>query len=107
MNPQQIMRTGITASAIAHLSVLTLVLFFSEVHPFGSVTAEPIAVDLVSPAEVVQASEKVEPLPAPKQKAADAFDLSAKPEALSSPAPAAPQPPAGLPQRQSALSPQQ
>jgi hypothetical protein len=107
MNLQQIMRTGITASAIAHLSVLTLVLLFSEVHPFGSVTAEPIAVDLVSPAEVVQAPEKVEPLPPPKQKAADSFDLSAKPAALNSPPPAAPQPPAVPPQRQAALSPQQ
>jgi len=107
MNLQQIMRTGITASAIAHLSALTLVLFFSEVHPFGSVTAEPIAVDLVSPAEVVQAPEKVEPLPPPKQKAADTFDLSAKPAALNSPPPAAPQPPAAPPQRQAALSPQQ
>jgi hypothetical protein len=107
MNPQQIMRTGITASAIAHLSALTLVLLFSEVHPFGSVTAEPIAVDLVSPAEVVQASEKVEPLPPPKPKAADTFDLSAKPAALNSPAPAASQPPAAPPQKQAALSPQQ
>jgi hypothetical protein len=107
MNPQQIMRSGITASAIAHLSVLTLVLLFSEVHPFGSVTAEPIAVDLVSPAEVVQAPEKVEPLPPPKQKAADTFDLSAKPAALNSPAPAASQPPAAPPQKQAALSPQQ
>jgi hypothetical protein len=107
MNPQLIMRTGITASAIAHLSVLTLVLLFSEVHPFGSVTAEPIAVDLVSPAEVVQAPEKVEPLPPPKQKAADTFDLSAKPAALNSPAPAASQPPAAAPQKQAALSPQQ
>ena len=106
MNPQQIMRTGITASAIAHLSALTLVLLFSEVHPFGSVTAEPIAVDLVSPAEVVQALEKVEPLPPPKPKAADVFDLSTKPAALSSPAPAAP-PPVAPPQRQAALSPQQ
>jgi hypothetical protein len=106
MNPHQIMRTGITASAMAHLSALALVLFFSEVHPFGSVTAEPIAVDLVSPAEVVQALEKVEPLPPPKPKAADVFDLSTKPAALSSPAPAAP-PPVAPPQRQAALSPQQ
>ena len=29
-----------------------MVLIFAEVHPFGSVTAEPIAVDIVSPAEV-------------------------------------------------------
>lgn len=104
MNPQQIIPTGITASAVAHLSVLALVLFFTEVHPFGSVTAEPIAVDLVSPDEVVKAPEKVEPPPAPKQKSPDAFDLSTKPAASNSPAPAAPQPPATPPQKQAALS---
>jgi hypothetical protein len=115
MNPQQIIRTGITASAVAHLSVLALVLFFTEVHPFGSVTAEPIAVDLVSPDEVVKAPEKVEPPPAPKQKSSDAFDLSTKPAASNSPAPAAPQQPApavpqptaAQPQKQAALSPPQ
>jgi hypothetical protein len=42
------------ASAIAHGSALALVLLFTEVHPFGGVTAaEPITVDLVSPAEAV------------------------------------------------------
>jgi hypothetical protein len=115
MNPQQIIRTGITASAVAHLSVLALVLFFTEVHPFGSVTAEPIAVDLVSPDEVVKAPEKVEPPPAPKQKPSDAFDLSTKPAASNSPAPAAPQPPASAApqppaaqqQKQAVLSPPQ
>ncbi len=52
MRLQEIIRSGVTASAIAHASVLVLVLFFTEVHPFGGVTAaEPITVDLVSPAE--------------------------------------------------------
>ena len=54
MEPRQIIRSGITASAIAHLSVLMLVLFFADVHPFGSVTAETIAVDIVSPKEVAE-----------------------------------------------------
>jgi len=49
---QQAIRTGVTASAIAHLSILALVILFSEVHPFGSVIAEPIAVDIVAPEEV-------------------------------------------------------
>lgn len=52
MEPQQATRTGVTASAIAHLSVLALVILFSEVHPFGAVIAEPIAVDIVTPQEV-------------------------------------------------------
>jgi len=52
VEPQQAIRTGVTASAIAHLSILALVILFSEVHPFGSVIAEPIAVDIVAPEEV-------------------------------------------------------
>ncbi len=105
MKPRRIIRTGITASAIAHLSVLMLVLFFTEVHPFGSVTAEPIAVDIVSPAEIPPPPKKEEPLPEPNAKPSDAFDLSSKSAASSSPPPAAPQPAATRPQQQAALSP--
>ena len=54
-------RSGIAASVIGHLSVLTLVLIFAEVHPFGSVTAEPITVDLVSPDEATRTPRKEEP----------------------------------------------
>jgi len=103
MNPGRILRTGIAASAIAHLSVLMLVLFFTEVHPLGSVTAEPITVDIVSPAEV--ASPKTEePLPEPKARPSDAFDLSAKSATAISPLPAAPPPAATRPHQRAALS---
>ena len=78
MKPRLIIRTGITASAIAHLSVLMLMLFFTEVHPFGSVTAEPITVDIVSSAEVTPTPKKDEPLPEPKPQPSDAFDLPSK-----------------------------
>jgi hypothetical protein len=98
MNPGRILRTGITASAIVHLSVLALVLFFTEVHPFGSVTAEPIAVDLVPSTEVAPIPEKEAPLPEPKAKPSDAFDLSSK---AAAPPPSAASPP---PQQQAALS---
>jgi hypothetical protein len=101
MNPRRILRTGIAASAIAHLSALTLVLFFTEVHPFGSVTAEPIAVDLVPATEVAAPPKKEEPLPEPEAKPSDAFDLSSKVPAPSPPA--ASQPPAPRPQQQAAL----
>jgi len=40
MELRRFIRTDITASAIAHLSVLALVFLFTEVHPFGVVTAE-------------------------------------------------------------------
>ncbi len=52
MDLRRIIPTDVTASAIAHLSVLALVFLFSDVHPFGSVTAEPIAVDIVTPQEI-------------------------------------------------------
>jgi hypothetical protein len=99
----QILRTGITASAIAHLSALMLVLLFTEVHPFGSVTAEPINVDIVSPAEAPDIPKKEVPPPEPKADPSDAFNLFSKSAAASSPPPAA-QPAAAQPQQQAALS---
>ena len=99
MKPGQILRTGITASAMAHLSALMLVLFFTEVHPFGSVTAEPITVDIVSPAEAPAIPKKEVPLPEPKADPSDAPNLPSKSAAASSPQPAAAQP-----QQQAALS---
>jgi hypothetical protein len=77
-----------------------MVLIFAEVHPFGSVTAEPIAVDIVSPAEV---PNKPEPLPEPKPEPSDSFDLSSKSAPPSSPAPAAAQNAVARPQKQAAL----
>ena len=46
VEPQPAIRTGVTASAIAHLSILALVMLLSDVHPFHAVTAETIAVDM-------------------------------------------------------------
>lgn len=65
-----------------------MVLVFAEVHPFGSVTAETIAVDIVTPEEVAPVPEKPEP---PKADPSDAFDLSSKSAPSDSPAPV-PQP---------------
>jgi hypothetical protein len=78
-----------------------MILIFAEVHPFGSVTAELIAVDIVSPAEV---PNKPEPLPEPKAEPSDSFDLSSKSAPSSSPAPAAAQNAVARPQKQAALS---
>ncbi|QWG25954.1 hypothetical protein KMZ93_12205 [Bradyrhizobium sediminis] len=104
VEPRQTIRTGIAASAIAHLSVLMLVLLFGEVHPFGSVTAEPIAVDIVTAEEV--AEKKSEPPSAPEAKPSDAFDLAAKSAAGNSTAPAAaPQEAAARSQEPAAPSP--
>lgn len=62
-----------------------MVLIFAEVHPFGSVTAEPIMVDIVSPEE----AKTPEPPPAPKADPSDAFDLTSKAAPTDSPPPAA------------------
>jgi outer membrane biosynthesis protein TonB len=109
VEPRQIISSGITASAIVHLSFLMLVIFFTEVHPFGSVTAEPIAVDLVTPEEVMekQVTEKQPELPPiPKEQASDSFDLASQAAAPDSPPPAAPQQAETKPpQKQAASSP--
>ena len=102
MKSREIIPTGITASAIVHLSALLLLLLFSDVHPFGSVTAEPITVDIVTPDEAAQAQKTEETIPV--LKPSDAFELSSKSAPSSAPAPAASQPAAEVPQKQATLS---
>jgi hypothetical protein len=84
VDPRRIIGSGITASAIVHLSFLVLVIFFSEVHPFSPVTAEPISVDIVTPNEV-----KSDPPPPSKSEDSSAFDVPGKP---ADPSPADPSP---------------
>ncbi len=103
VEPRRFIRSDIAASVFGHLSALALVLIFAEVHPFGSVTAEPITVDLVSPAEAPPPAKTEEPAPPPQAAAPDSPDP--KPAALNSPPPAAPQPAATQPQKQAALAP--
>jgi len=98
VEPGRFIRSGIAVSALAHLSILTLVLIFAEVHPFGSVTAELIAVDIVTPSQVEEGKpEQPEP---PKAQPSDAFELSSKSAPPNSPPPAAPPPAAARPQKQ-------
>jgi hypothetical protein len=78
-------RSGIAASALGHLSILTVVVVLAEVHPFAVVTAEPIMVDIVSPEEAVQVPKM--PEPEPKHQGSDAVDLSSKSAPAASPAP--------------------
>ena len=61
-----------------------VVLVFADVHPFASVTAEPITVDIVSPEEAHQVPKV--PEPEPNSQGSDAFDLSSKSAAVASPA---------------------
>jgi hypothetical protein len=110
VEPLRFIRSGIAVSAIGHLSILAMVLVFAEVHPFGSVTAEPITVDLVSPAEVgAPPKEEAPPKPElPKQEPSDAVDLSSKSAPPPPPAPAAaPLEATAPPQKLAALTPKQ
>ena len=75
MDLRRIIPSDITASAIAHLSLLTLMLLFSDVHPFGAVTAEQIPVEIVTPQDIAEKQASCrsrlpsrttpEPVPAP------------------------------------------
>ena len=105
MNLRQIIPSDMTASVIAHLSLLALLFVFSDVHPFGAVTAESIAVDIVAPQDIPEKAEienKPEPVPVPTPK----FDFTAldKPAPTAVPAPAAQQPPPARLQKQAALT---
>jgi hypothetical protein len=92
MKVRQYIRPDIAASAIAHLSVLALVFLFTEVHPFGVVTAEPIAVDIVRLDEI---GTKTEPDPQPQLPSPDVIEggkqaaSAAQPASATQPAPAA------------------
>src|SRR5258705_3267212 len=109
MDLRRIIPSDITASAIAHVSLLTLLLLFSEVHPFGAVTAEQIPVEIVTPQELAEkqappdeppAANRPEPVPAPQPD----FSLLDKPAAATAPPPAASPAPAARPQKQAALA---
>ena len=106
MKVWQFIRPDITVAALAHILILASIILFSEVHPFGSVASEPIAVDLVTSDEIEKAPEPTpEPTPAPEltPQPTPSLDLTQlpKPEtsaASPSPAPQAAEPP----QRQAA-----
>ena len=71
MNLRQIIPTDMTASALAHLSLLALVFLFSDVHPFGAVTAEPIAVDIVAPQDIAEQARRKKPSPRRRPNSSD------------------------------------
>jgi hypothetical protein len=110
MELRRIIPSDITASAIAHVSLLTLLVLFSEVHPFGAVTAEQIPVEIVTPQEL--AEKQVSPdEPLAEDKPAETkpepqldFSLLDKPAAAAAPAPATPPASAAPPQKQAALA---
>ena len=114
MELRRIIPSDITASAIAHVSLLTLLVLFSEVHPFSAVTAEQIPVEIVTPQELAEqqapsdeppveskpAENKPEPVPTPQPD----FSLLDKPASATESPPAASPAPAAPPQKQAALA---
>jgi type IV secretory pathway VirB10-like protein len=108
-------RADIAGSAIVHLSIVALLILFTEVHPFGAVPPEPITVDIVTeevdkkpepvptPAPQLPLPDKptVAPAPAeqPKQAAAPAMPQAAPPPP---PPPASAQKPSPQPARRNA-----
>jgi hypothetical protein len=95
----QAIRTGATASVIAHLSLLALLVLLSEVRPLDS-APEPVEVNIVTPNEI----EPEQPKPAEPQLTFPTLSVT---EQAASPA-SSPPPPAPAPAApQTASAPQQ
>ena len=77
-------------SIVTHLTVLTVGLGYAGVRPFETAPVEAIAVDLVSPAEVKEATPEAPPKPTPPLEIPD---LSIKEQPAAASKPAAPPPP--------------
>lgn len=60
MELRKIIRTDIAASAIAHLTLVGLIILISEVHPFHASPPETVTVDIVTPEQVKQEEAKAE-----------------------------------------------
>ena len=106
MDLRRIIPTDITVSAIVHLSLLALLLLFSEVHQFGSVTAEPIGVNIVAPQDIPETpptEKQPEPVPTPTPLP-DFSLLDIKPAAPSPADPAVKPQAAARQQKQAALA---
>ena len=98
MNLRQVRPTDVTASAIVHLTLLALLFLFSEVHQLGSVPDETIAVDIVTPQEMVENKPDPAPTPTPQPD----FALPDKPAMTPQASAATPQQSTPPPQKQAA-----
>lgn len=112
MELRKIIRTDIAASAIAHLTLVALVVVISEVHPFHAAPPETVSVDIVTPEQVKEEEAKAEekaqedvkdktPEPLPDLKLPK-LDITDKADAAPKPADkpqASPQPPSQAPQQ--------
>lgn len=95
MELRKIIRTDIAASAIAHLTLVVLIIVISEVRPFHAAPPETVTVDIVTPEQVKQEESKAEekkeakpsePLPDLKLPKPDTTDNpAARPQAAAPP----------------------
>src|SRR3954449_7210621 len=69
MELRKIIRTDIAASAIAHLTLVALIIVISEVRPFHASPPESVAVSIVTPEQVKQEEAKAEEKAEEKLKA--------------------------------------
>ncbi|MCS3895419.1 chemotaxis protein histidine kinase CheA [Bradyrhizobium japonicum USDA 38] len=126
MELRKIIRTDIAASAVAHLTLVALIILISEVHPFHAAAPETVSVDIVTPEQVKQEEAKAEekaqeeakekppePLPdlkLPKLDFTDKDKAEAAPKQAAAPSPspqASPEPQQKQPQPQPSQAPKQ
>ncbi len=60
MEPRKIIRTDIAASAIAHVTLVALIILISEVHPFHATSPETVSVDIVTSEQLKEQEAKEE-----------------------------------------------
>ncbi|WFU76375.1 hypothetical protein [Bradyrhizobium sp. CB2312] len=118
MELRKIIRTDIAASAIAHLTLVALIIVISEVHPFHAAGPETVSIDIVTPEQVKEEEAKAEekakeeakeksPEPLPDLKLPK-LDFSDKDKAPAEPKPAAKDKAAAAsPKQQASPEPQQ
>jgi hypothetical protein len=116
MELRKIIRTDLAASAIAHLTLVGLIILISEVHPFHAAPPETVAVDIVTPEQVKEQETKAEeaakekapePTPTPELRLPK-LDVTDKDKAEAAPRPAAkPQASPQSSQQKSSPEPQQ
>ncbi|MBR0828508.1 hypothetical protein JQ596_23505 [Bradyrhizobium manausense] len=101
MEPRRIIRTDIAASALAHLTLVGLIILISEVHPFHAAPTETVSFDIVTPEQLkeeeakeqVKEQVKDKPPEPPLDLKLPKLDVTEKKEAAAEP----PRPPAPAP----------
>jgi hypothetical protein len=102
-HPRLLNPSGMAVSIVTHLTVLTVGLGYAGVRPFETVPVEAIAVELVTPADLKEATPEAPLEPAPPLEIPD-LSASEQPAAASTPA-AASAPAAAPPPQQAAAMP--